>query len=162
MIAKKSPLILETFFVVENRFKFIQPEEEIEDVQIELFNNYEIDLDFTIRPISSESDSIIKFNVYTKMGVNQLKTPKSGYCSFVEGIGTFNILKETLTDIDIENLTNLSSVSIMINCLRGVLMDTSSNAPFGRYILPSIDVNDLLKQKSSKGKRKLKKKVNDE
>ena len=162
MIAKKSPLVLETFFVVENRFKFIQPEEEIEDVQVELFNDYEIDLDFTVRPILSESESMIKFNVYTKMGVNQLKIPKWGYSSFVEGIGVFNITKENLTDTDIDNLTNLSSVSIMINCLRGVLMDISSNAPFGRYILPSIDVNDLIKQKSSKGKRKSRKKVNDE
>ena len=159
MIAKKSPLVLETFFVVENRFKFIQPEEEIEDVQTELFNEYEIDLDFTIRPILSELDSVIKFNVYTKMGVNQLKIPKSGYSSFVEGIGAFSLSKENLTDMDVDNLTNLSSVSIMINCLRGVLMDISSNAPLGRFILPSIDVNDLLKQKSSKGKRKPKKKI---
>jgi preprotein translocase subunit SecB len=162
MIAKKSPLVLETFFVVENRFKFIQPEEEIEDVQTELFSAYEIDLDFTIRPVLNESDNIIKFNVYTKMGVNQLKTPKSGYSSFVEGIGAFSLSKENLTDLDVDNLTNLSSVSIMINCLRGVLMDISSNAPLGRFILPSIDVNDLLKQKLNKGKRKPKKKIIEE
>jgi preprotein translocase subunit SecB len=162
MIAKKSPLVLDTFFVVENRFKFTQPEEEIEDVPTQLFNDYEIDLDFTIRPVSGESDSVIKFNVYTKMGVNQLKIPKSGYSSFVEGIGAFTISKENLTDMDVDNLMNLSSVSIMINCLRGVLMDISSNAPLGRFILPMIDINDLLSQKLSKGKRKLRKKAIEE
>ena len=162
MIAKKSLLVLETFFVVENRFKFTQPEEEIEDVQTQLFDDYEIDLDFTIRPVSGESDPVVKFNVYTKMGVNQLKMPKSGYSSFVEGIGAFTISKENLTDMDVDNLMNLSSVSIMINCLRGVLMDISSNAPLGRFILPMIDVNDLLSQKSSKGKRKPRKKAIEE
>ena len=157
MIAQKSPLVLETFFIVENRFKFIQPEDEIDNAQTELFDNYEIDLDFTIHHVSDEDDSIIRFNVFTKMGVN-FKQPLAGYSTFIEGMGVYSLSKANLSSRDIDNLTNLSSVSIMINCLRGVLMDISSNAPFGRYILPSIDVNDLLNQKASKGKRKSKSK----
>lgn len=159
MIAQKSPLVLEAFFVVENRFKFIQPEDEIENAQTELFNDYEIDLDFTIRPISGEDESVMRFNVFTKMGVNQ-KQQLAGYCVFIEGMGVYSISKEGISDNDLENLKGLSSVSIMINCLRGVLLDISANAPFGRYILPSIDVNDLLKQKANKGKRKPKVKKN--
>lgn len=159
MIAQKSPLVLEAFFLVENRFKFVQPEDDIENAQTELFNEYEIDLDFTVRPLSDKDEPIVTFNVFTKLGVNQ-KQSLSGYSALVEGIGVYHLPKEGLTEKDIENLMNLSSLSIMINCLRGVLMDISSNAPFGRYILPSIDVNDLLRQKANKGKRKTKFKKN--
>jgi hypothetical protein len=156
MLAKKSPLILETFFMVENRFKFIQPNDDIQNLQTELFDQYEIDLDFTIRLVSEENAPVITFNVFTKMGINQQKQPLDGYSMFVEGVGVYNLSRESLSDKDVENLMSLSALSIMINCLRGVLMDYSSNAPLGRYILPSIDVNDLLKQKSNKGKRKAK------
>jgi hypothetical protein len=156
MLAKKSPLILETFFMVENRFKFIQPNDDIQNPQTELFDQYEIDLDFTIRLVSEENAPVITFNVFTKMGINQQKQPLDGYSMFVEGVGVYNLSRESLSDKDVENLMSLSALSIMINCLRGVLMDYSSNAPLGRYILPSIDVNDLLKQKSNKGKRKAK------
>lgn len=156
MVAKKSPLVLETFFVVENRFKFIQPNDELQNPQTELFDHYEIDLDFSIRPVSEENEPVITFNVFTKVSVNQPKQPLDGYSAFMEVVGAYSLPKESLSDKDIENLMSLSALSIMINCLRGVLMDITSNAPLGRYILPSIDVNDLLKQKVGKGKRKVK------
>jgi hypothetical protein len=156
MIAKKSPLVLETFFVVESRFKFIQPNDELQNPQTELFDHYEIDLDFSIRPVSEDIDPVITFNVFTKMSINQPKKPLEGYSAFMEVVGAYSLSKESLSDKDVENRMSLSALSIMINCLRGVLMDISSNAPLGRYILPSIDVNDLLKQKAGKGKRRVK------
>jgi preprotein translocase subunit SecB len=45
-------------------------------------------------------------------------------------------------------LLQFSAVSIALNSLRGFISSLTANAPFGRYILPSIDVNDLFRQKA--------------
>ena len=159
MRATKSPLVLDTFFLLENRYKFIQPEGPLEDVQSELFGNYDIDIDFTTRVISSEEDPNQVFDVFTKIGINNIKQPLAGYCLFLEGVGRYILDKNNIPEKEIENLKNLSPLTISIGLLRGILMDITSNAPMGKYILPSIVVFELIKKKASKKKRKAKSKI---
>jgi len=156
MKATKSPLVLEAFFLLENRFKFVQLEEPLEDVQSALFDKYGIDIDFTTRVISPEHDSKQVFDVFTKIGINNLKQPLAGYSIFLEGVGRYILDKGAVPEKEVENLKNLSALTMSIGLLRGILMDITSNAPMGKYILPSIAVFDLIKEKTNRKKRKSK------
>lgn len=66
----------------------------------------------------------------------------------VEGTSIFEFNKtDNITDEDKASLLNYSGLSITINYIRGFIATLTSYAPFGRYNLPTIDVNDLLSRK---------------
>ena len=151
MKAKPSPLILIDFAILNSNFKFTAPANDI-DIR-ELVSSYEIDIDFAFN--KNDGDT----RVFIKTAINQGDDEKPGYSIFAEGVAVFEFLEEAnLTEVDKKSLLQYSSVSIALNSLRGFIATLTANAPFGRYIFPSIDVNDLLKQKVQKIQAKKKKK----
>jgi preprotein translocase subunit SecB len=55
------------------------------------------------------------------------------------------------------NLLQYSTVSIALNLLRGFIITLTSAGPCGKYILPSIDIDDLFRQKNEAAKKAKKK-----
>jgi preprotein translocase subunit SecB len=140
MLAKKSPLILKNFLLLRQTFQFIQPEEEV--VISDVTDKYGIDIDFAI----NKPDDF--YQCFLKIEINQADTPLPGYQIFIEGVGIFAIDNSfELSEEEKGNLIQYSSISICINSLRSIISNITSFAPFGKYILPSIDVNELLKDK---------------
>lgn len=150
MIIKKSPLDLEDFVIVNNKFQFKPKIDEMtaEDV----FDKYVVDIDYMIR-----TDDELSFQIFVKMDINKSEE-QSGYVIFVEGIGFFNF-DETVTNEEKLKFLNFSGLPICINNLRNFVSLLTTHASFGRYLLPAIDVNDLLLQKSKKVKSHKKVKV---
>jgi preprotein translocase subunit SecB len=73
----------------------------------------------------------------------------------VEGTSLFEFNQtDEITNEDKASLLNYSGLSITINYIRGFIATLTSFAPFGRYNLPAIDVNDLLSQKRDMKKEK--------
>jgi len=141
MKANKSPLILNNFFLLNHQYNIVQPEEGVEIE--ELINNYYLDIDFSFQ--ESEENVI---QLFTKIGINNIETPNPGYSLFVEGVCVFSFNKSVkLTTKEESNLLHFSGLNIIINSLRNILANTTVNSPFGKYILPSIDVNKLLSDK---------------
>ena len=149
-----SPLILLDFAIINSSFKFIAPPDN-SDIR-KIVSDYLIDIDFAI---VQEPEST---RVFIKTSVNQSETEFPGYSIFAEGVAVFDISKTAkLTEDDKKSLLQFSAVSIALNSLRGFISSLTANAPFGRYTLPSIDVNDLFQQKAEVnvkpiGKRKKK------
>lgn len=140
MKPKISPLILLDFAILNSSFKFIAPPDNT-DIR-KLISEYLLDIDFAI---IQDSDNT---RVFIKAAINQNDNTLSGYSIFAEGVAIFNISQTAnLTEEDKKSLLQFSAVSISLNSLRGFISSLTANAPFGRYILPSIDVNDLLQQK---------------
>ena len=136
-----SPLILLDFAIINSSFKFIATPDN-SDIR-KLVSEYLIDIDFAI---IQESEST---RVFIKAAVNQGETEMPGYSIFAEGVAVFDISKTaTLTEDDKKALLQYSAVSIALNSLRGFISSLTANAPFGRYTLPSIDVNSLFQQKA--------------
>jgi len=147
MLAKKSPLILKNFLLLRQTFQFIQPEEEV--AISEITDKYTIDIDFAI----NKPDDF--YQCFLKIEINQADTPLPGYQIFIEGVGIFAIDNAfELSEEERGNLIQYSSISICINSLRSIISNITSFAPFGKYILPSIDVNELLKDKVAMQKQK--------
>jgi preprotein translocase subunit SecB len=138
MEAKLSPLALKEFVVINSNYKFINIEDDI-DVNT-LFATYSINIDFAIAPVKDFQQ------VFIKALINQEE--KQGYSIFAEGVAIFSLNNtEELSEEQKVNLLQYSTVSIALNSLRGFIINLTSVGPCGKYILPSIDVNDLFKQK---------------
>lgn len=147
MKAKRSPLKYESFYVVNFDYKFkYSDSEEITDVnQLP----YEVEVDFLHHEREGNS-----FNVYIKVEVNFKKEKLPGYSFFVEAVGGFGLQKEGLSEQAQKNLTLLSPLTMLISSVRGFILQVSAQGAAGKYILPSIDVYDLVNQKTGKRKRK--------
>jgi preprotein translocase subunit SecB len=142
MTPQSSPLKLLDFAIINSSFKFIAPPDNT-DIRVSV-SQYDLDVDFAI--IQQPENS----RVFIKAAINQIEVEKPGYAIFAEGVAVFDLDKNTtLSEEDKKALLQYSAVSIALNSLRGFIASLTANAPFGRYILPSLDVNDLFKQKAA-------------
>lgn len=140
MKPKLSPLVLNDFAIINCNFKFTAPPEK-SNLKI-IVEEYSLDMDFAI---IKETDST---RVFIKTAINHGDNKLPGYSIFAEGVAIFELTStNTLSEEDKKSLLQYSAVSIAINSLRGFISSLTANAPFGKYILPSIDVNNLFQQK---------------
>lgn len=146
-----SPLHLLDFAILNCNYSFISPKDQ-SDVQPN-FPEYEIDLDYAI---IDEQDII---RVFIKASINQGESQMPGHALFVEGVAVFELSKSLeLSEADKSSLMQYSTVSIALNSLRAFVASFTASAPFGKYLIPTIDVNDLFEQKSKlQNKQKSKK-----
>lgn len=146
-IVNKSPLKFLKFVVLNYNFNFVSPlqsEDEISDLSIyELLIDYKIDKDEEKGPdtyhcllefkINPEKDDSHKYN---------------GYSIKVFSIAWFSIeQKEAITEAEFKNLISLSIPNFTISQLRSYLFNATTNAPLGPYLLPAIDIIDLIQKK---------------
>lgn len=148
MRAKKSPLKLEVFHLVRNNFEFIVPKE-TEVVPKVLFDSYPIDIDFIHQPIP-ESKSLVQ--VFVEIKINNSKK-KAGYSIVTEGMGVFELNAKNIEEEVVHNLRIFSTLNMMINNLRNIIAQQTAFAPMGAYLLPPIDIRDLLEKKRTQVKK---------
>jgi preprotein translocase subunit SecB len=141
MKAKKSPLVLNSFLLLNHNYQFIQ-QEEIPST-LEIMEQYPIEIDFVIKEVNDGF-----YQLFIKIEINTIDKPLPGYKLFIEGVCIFSFDKSVqLSDNDKSALLHISGISIGINSLRNILSTITSSGPFGKYTLPSIDVNQLLEDK---------------
>ena len=155
MIAKKSPLKYVQFYLLSSTYEFVDEQQNTySDIQSELFENYAIEIDFVNN--SREKNS---FSLYTRIVVNYGKVKLPGHSLMVEGTGLFELEKESLDEEAFNNLSTLSALTMMISSLRGYIMNLTGYSPMGKFVLPSLDIYELIKLKNEKKKRKKKKDI---
>lgn len=152
MKVKKAPLILHDFLVLDTKYKFNDPGESKLKFPA-TFDEYEIDFDFVAK--EQKNGEIFLF---TKISINEIEDPLPGYIIYLEGVSVFSFDKSIeLTENQISDYIYLSGLSICINNLRTYLANTTSFYPFGKYLLPAIDIGELHKEKNKLNKKKEKK-----
>lgn len=139
-----SPLKLVDLSVINLVCHFIAPKKQI-DVN-KLFESYEVDINFGVAKQSNANS----FQLFMKAEINydqSLALQKEGYAMFIECAGIFTIEKDIIKDSEKSvQLTN-SALVMMLNFLRTKLADYTAQFPFGVYFIPSIDLNELVKEK---------------
>ena len=142
MLAKKSQLLLRNFFLLKQTIEFIPAPDESTDIH-NIIDSYPIDIDFLIQ----DSQKPV-YQLFVKIEINLLDQKLPGYSVFAEGVGIFEFDKSIEND-DVEkgNFLYYSGIPICINSLRSIISNVTSHGPLGKYSLPSIDVNELLKDK---------------
>ncbi|WP_111669949.1 preprotein translocase subunit SecB [Algoriphagus litoralis] len=145
MKAKFSPLQLLDFKLLESRYEFIIPDDEEINIK-DLFQSYPVDIDFGIGKTDVEGE----IQLFTKIEVNfGKKKSLPGYKLMVEGGGTFRIQDPENVDEGLRNnLSQFSTLNMMINNLRNIMYQITNLGPMGGYLLPPIDISQLLRDKA--------------
>jgi hypothetical protein len=140
MKASLSPLSILDFGMTVLDFKTIPPEKSGDDTPA-YFHDYEIDIDFGI-----QVGKHIHVYIIAKVNYGEQTLPGYSFCAQAGCFFEFNE-KTQLTASQKADLEGFSTIYIALNSLRGLISSFTANAPFGRYILPSIDLNDLIAKK---------------
>lgn len=121
-------------------------EEEVND----FFSTDDIDIDFKIL---NHKKNNFQFKVLLLVKINDdADMRKPGYSIVVTMEGVFRVQDE-ISEEDYLNLKLISAMPMMISNLRASLSDITSKFPAGEYLLPSIDLADLMKQKNLSDKQ---------
>jgi len=146
MQAHKSPLILEETYIIASNILSVP---ETVDFNGQL-NDFIIEIDFDI--FINEEDSDAKRVLVSIQGNDQDK-PVPGYCFSIVAQATFNYEQNSkITKEEKDVLLTRSAIPIVIGQIRSYLSTLTAHGPFGIYLLPAIDMNDLLKQKEETSK----------
>jgi preprotein translocase subunit SecB len=148
MKPKLSQLCLLDFAVINSSFKFAV--DNGVKASTPDFNSYPIDIDYAIA-----SDDNNRKRVFVKISINEEDKQSPRYVIVAECVGIFDLSDfEGLSEKDKQSLIHYSAVSIVLNSLRGYIASMTAHSPLGKYMLPSIDMNDLIKQKMETLKKK--------
>lgn len=142
MQAQKSPLILEESFIIASNILSVPEPEEFKGI----LNDFTIDIDFDI--FTKETDTEARRIVVSVQG-NDQDNPVPGYCFSIVAQATYNydkMVKVSKKDKDV--LLTHSAIPMVIGQIRSYLSTLTAHGPFGIYLLPAIDMNDLIKQKA--------------
>ena len=143
MQVKKSPLILEEVFIIASNIISV-PETEESTGQL---NEFDIDVDFDIYTSDQDVDAR---RVVVSISGNDPDNPIPGYCFSIVAQGTFNYNKEEkIRKKDKDILLTHSAIPIVIGQIRSYISTLTALGPFGSYLLPSIDMNNLLASKGN-------------
>lgn len=140
-----SPLNILDFSIMNLEFNFIHPDDKGKDDSDlrNYFVGYDLDIDFGIH-----SNEIIQ--VFIKAEINRGEKKLPGYSIFAEAACIFEFNKKINISEEAKNsIEGFSTIYIALNTMRGFVSQLTANAPLGRYILPSVDLNDLINQKKS-------------
>ncbi len=138
-----SPLNIIDFAIIKYEYSFVQPQKSTEDNLIKYFKEYDLEIDFSIH-----GDELIQVIITAK--VNKGKKVKPGYSIYAEVACIFEF-DDTIkiTEENKKNIEGFSTIYIALNSLRGLVSQFTASGPIGRYLLPSIDLNDLIKKKKA-------------
>ena len=150
MLAQKSLLQFRDFVIINSGYRFIQlPEQNVDQNTIEnFFSEYVLDIDFMLK-----KEPLGQY-LFAKVIVNH-KDEKPGYSLLAEGVVIIDDkLTEGLDKATLMQNVTIPAINIAINQLRGYLINLTAYGPLGKYILPAIDLADLLKKKAEKARSK--------
>lgn len=144
-IIKSAELQLQNFMVLGGFFQMVP---ETEKSKLDLAK-LQVSMEFEV--LENEEDGVlIRLNTECNSG----SKPKPGY-SFA-----FMVQAEFKIPREVENrnkLIHFSALPMVVNQLRGYITSVTLQGIYGPYLLPTIDVNDLIqKQKQVKEKKKSK------
>lgn len=144
MKAKPSALRIEQFTVLNASLKTILTQNVNSEDLNDVLQKLSIDIDFDVLNLKKD-DLNDKCMISVTIKINE--SEETGYCMEVEAAGVFYFGKEAdLTQKDKKNLI-YSGISMCITNIRNYMVSMTSFSAWGAYVLPPIDMNDLLKQK---------------
>lgn len=155
MKIKPSPLELKDFVVINFDYTFIPftGDKPLQDI----FKEYDVDVDFAIRPDDPDLSRI-----FVKAKINRPPDGESqpGYSIAVECLGLFT-LKAKIDKAEYSEHFINSGLTMTLSYMRSFVAGVTGHFPVGRFWIPSMDLNDLVRQKQLIMRKKNKEKKKD-
>jgi len=138
---KESPLLFHEFVIVDSHLETIF---DSKNNECDL-SKIDLDIDFETF-IMNEEKSV--FNVAVNITGNENESALSGYKFSIVGNGIFELSNETeLEKKDIDFVLLNTALPMVISSFRNYLLNITSYAPHGKYLLPAIDLPYLINNK---------------
>jgi hypothetical protein len=142
MNVKYTPIKFVNFVILNFDMKFIQNDGNTSTDIKEYFSNYDLAVDYDV----IKEGALVK-NVISAR-INQIENPLPGYSLFAESSCIFEFdKKKYMEKRSRDKFVGLSSLHIALPFLRGYIGAITASAPYGKYILPLIDIDNLIEQK---------------
>jgi preprotein translocase subunit SecB len=139
-----SELELIDFAVIKTTYELVSPENTENTFSADIFNLYDLELDYETDLLDNQ------LRVFMDISVNCGDKQLEGYSFMVASVGIFKFKENNELTAEYIAKTGLvsSAVAITINNIRSYIMILSSCCPFGKYVLPAIDLGVLLTKKA--------------
>lgn len=132
------------FVILNFDMKFIKGSDDTKTDIKEFFNNYELAVDYDVVKEGYMVRNVIRASI------NQIENPLPGYSLFAESSCIFEFdRKKYMEKKARDKFVGLSSLNIALPFLRGYIGAITASAPYGKYILPLIDIDNLIEQKKA-------------
>jgi hypothetical protein len=132
------------FVILNFDLKFVKTDESTPTDIKEHFSNYDLVIDYDV----AKEGAIVKNTISAR--INQLDNPLPGYSIFAESSCIFEFDKKKYMEKKArDKFVGLSSLHIALPFLRGYIGAITASAPYGKYILPLIDIDNLIEQKKN-------------
>ncbi|MDY6802054.1 MAG: hypothetical protein SVU94_12645 [Bacteroidota bacterium] len=141
MKAQESNFKVENIFITESNFNTIPIKE-----SKKLNRNLELDIDFDIKLTNKDNKELFLIKVIL-IGNNKSK-PIPGYVFQVIAQGVFSFESEPEKTTK-DNYLLMSGLPLIINTIRAYILNVTAYFPYGKYIIPLIDVNNLIRTKTN-------------
>lgn len=144
MRAKQSPLKFRDFTVFRSHIDFVSTDNP------KNVNLYDLPVNIDFEIFEPEQNGSLLRLVEMVLSVNK-SGKKPGYRIDIRVSGVFEVEENNqVSESVINNLFGISAISLLISNIRGYLKNVTSYGAYGAYLLPSIDINQLLEAKFSK------------
>jgi|LSQX01.1.fsa_nt_gb preprotein translocase subunit SecB len=145
MKISKSKLEFVDFLVLHTEYGFLEPSKRVNIKTT--FNSYEVELDFGKKKEKLKNGKS-QINIHIRIMINMDENPQPGYKILATGVGLFELAADEKMDKkEMANLENISALSISINAMRNYISQLTAHGPFGKFVLPAVNVNDLIREK---------------
>lgn len=149
MQANRSVLQIKDFVVINSKYEF-QPVAATTDEMLSIIKNYPIDIDFGFQMESNDKG----LTLFTKVSVNQAEANQPGHSIFAESVAFIEgSVYADLAPAQRADLIEIPAVNLSINLLRGFIANISAYSPWGKYVLPGIDLMHLIATKREQLKK---------
>jgi preprotein translocase subunit SecB len=147
MEIKKSPLLFHEFIVIDSHL------ETVFDTKSAKCNFNKIPLSIDFDTFKAHDNNNL-FNVALTINGNNIDKPKLGYKYSINAHGIFEITRfKEFEKEEVDRFLLYSALPMLISSVRSYLLNITSYAPYGKYLLPAIDLSDLVKQKVDNDKK---------
>ena len=144
---KKSPLLFHEFVIIDSHL------ETIFDTKSKkcIFEEIPLEIDFETFT-AKENENL--FNVALNITGNDVDKPVAGYKFSIIANGIYELTEfEKFEQKQVDQFLLYSALPMLISSVRNYILNITSYAPHGKYLLPAIDLTALVKQKIESGKQ---------
>lgn len=136
--AKKSIFSLKSFVILKSTIDFIPSENPVE-IPVDI--NYQIKV---IRNSSEMDDKEVNgYQIFLEIHGNQQEKEVGGYKFFISSGAIFTFEENVEPEI-LDKYLKFSGIPMMISMCRGYLLNMTSYGVYGKYQLPSIDIQSII------------------
>ncbi|PIU26014.1 MAG: hypothetical protein COW32_02860 [Candidatus Aquicultor secundus] len=97
--------------------------------------------------INKDNELNYRIDIIIKINEDELAYEEAGFRLSAELAGIFEFAPET-TKEEIDKMIGLNGLSMLFSTARGVIAQLTAQSPIGKFVLPSVNIAEFLRQRA--------------